>query len=395
LAIPAALVVGACTNAISDPPDEAALGEEVQMDGEASAQTFAAPATIDDGADAEAGFAADEFAAEESAGRPHATATDDLIGVAPPGLHVIRDGRIDVRIEQGTFVETAAGVRTIAEDLGGYVSSGESHIQAVDEQDYTVGWFTIRIPVERFDEAMARVDELGERLDLEVSSQDVSEEYVDLEGRLGYWRNQEAFYARLMEEATTIDELVTIQTRMQDVLLNIEQIEGRLRYLDARTEYATLTVGITEVPGPLPVVEPSAPPGIVAGAIEQAGAVLLGTIGFLIVGAAFLIPVGIVAAAGYGMVRAVRSTRKVDERPPLPDREAGSPAVHLGELGLAVRAPRCEIGAVHQGPRRLGDLRHGTPLDAGHRRECVTVSLEAIVGDGCRGASGRSISTGG
>lgn len=310
LAVLAALVVGACTNAISDPADEATLGEDAQMVEEASGRALAAAETIDDGGEGEAGFVADEVAADEFAAEAQAITTDDALRPVPPsGLHVIRDGRIDVRIEPGSFAESAAGVRTIAEDLGGYVSSGESHIQTLDERDYTVGWFTIRIPVERFDEGMARVEDLGERLDLEVSSQDVSEEYVDLEGRLSYWRNQEAFYARLMEEATTIDELVTIQTRMQDVLLNIEEIEGRLRYLDARTEYATLTVGITEMPGPLPVIDPPAPPGIVAGAIEQAGAVLLGTVGFLIVGAAFLIPVGIVAGAGYGVVRAFRSTR--------------------------------------------------------------------------------------
>lgn len=310
LAVLAALVVGACTDAVSDPTDEAALGEEAAGEEQTSPRAFGAPATIDDGATSEAGFAADEYAAEEGDVQVQVIGSDEVLGVAaPPGLHVIRDGRIDVRVDTGTFAESAAGVRTIAEDLGGYVSSGESHVQTVDEQDYTVGWFTIRIPVDRFDEAMARVAELGERLDLEVSSQDVSEEYVDLEGRLSYWRNQEAFYARLLEEATTIDELVTIQTRMQDVLLNIEQIEGRLRYLDARTEYATLTVGITELPGPLPVIDPPSPPGIIAGAIEQAGAVLLGTIGFLIVGAAFVIPVGIVAAAGYGVARAFRSTR--------------------------------------------------------------------------------------
>ena len=149
----------------------------------------------------------------------------------------------------GTFGQISSQLRSIAADLGGYITAGETYLQEIDDVDYTVGWLTMRIPEDRFDDALNRVDGLGERLSLNVSSQDVTEEYVDLEGRLRYWRSQEEFYQRLMNEATEIDDLVTIQTRMQDVLLNIEQIEGRLRYLDSRTSFSTLTVGLTEVPG--------------------------------------------------------------------------------------------------------------------------------------------------
>jgi hypothetical protein len=167
----------------------------------------------------------------------------------------------------------------------------------------------MRIPEDRFDDALNRVDGLGERLSLNVSSQDVTEEYVDLEGRLRYWRSQEEFYTRLMDEATEIDDLVTIQTRMQDVLLNIEQIEGRLRYLDSRTSFSTLTVGMTEVPGSTPIEDPD-DPGILEEAIEQAGSVLLATIGGLIVGAAFVLPIALVALVGFGLWRAVSATRR-------------------------------------------------------------------------------------
>jgi len=153
------------------------------------------------------------------------------------------------------------------------------------------------------------VDGLGERLSLNVSSQDVTEEYIDLEGRLRYWKTQEEFYTRLMAEATEIEDLVTIQTRMQDVLLNIEQIEGRLRYLDSRTSFSTLTVGLTEVPGSTPIEEPE-DPGVLEEALDQAGEVLLATIGGLIVGAAFALPFILLALVGFGLWMAVRSIRR-------------------------------------------------------------------------------------
>ncbi|HSJ70652.1 MAG TPA: DUF4349 domain-containing protein [Acidimicrobiia bacterium] len=224
---------------------------------------------------------------------------------------IIRDGSVELRIEPGSFGTTAGQVRAIAADLGGYIASGESRVEQFEDDRYAVGWYTIRIPSDRFDEAVARVEQLGERVSASLSSQDVTEEYVDLEGRLDYWREQEAFYLRLMEEATTIEELVTVQTRMQDVLLNIEQIEGRLRYLDSRTDFATLTVGLTEVPDTaVPPVDPK-DPGPIAEAFDQAGEVLLATVGFMIIATAVAIPIAIVVAVAYGIFRLfTRPTRR-------------------------------------------------------------------------------------
>ena len=233
--------------------------------------------------------------------------------VAPSAFDakVIKDGSVDIRIEPGAFGTTSSQIRAIALDLDGYLASGESHIEEVDETRYAVGWFTIKVPTDRFDEAIARVEQLGERVSAQLSSQDVTEEYVDLEGRLSYWRDQEAFYQRLMSEATTIEELVTIQTRMQDVLLNIEQIEGRLRYLDSRTTFATLTVGVTEVPhgpfGPTPPPDPNP----IADAFDQAGEVLLATVAFIIVGAAVIVPIAILVLFAYVVFRLFqRSSRR-------------------------------------------------------------------------------------
>ena len=217
---------------------------------------------------------------------------------------IIRDGSVDIRIDPGAFGATASQIRVIATDLGGYVASGESRIEEVDDERYAVGWFTIKVPTERFDEAVSRVEQLGERVAAQVSSQDVTEEYVDLEGRLSYWRDQEQFHRRLLAEATTIQDLVTIQTRMQDVLLTIEQIEGRLRYLDSRTAYATLTVGVSEAPdgGPGVPADP-ADPNPIAEAFEQAGEVLLATVSFIIIGGAVAIPIAMLVLFAYAVLR--------------------------------------------------------------------------------------------
>ncbi len=226
---------------------------------------------------------------------------------------VIRDGRIDVRIDEGEFDSKGAELRVIASELGGYIASGESHVEEHDENRYAVGWFTLKVPSDRFDDAVERVERLGVRVSSALSSQDVTEEYVDLEGRLNYWEQQEAFYTKLLNEAETIEDLVTVQTRMQDVLLNIEEIEGRLRYLDGRTAFATLTVGLTEVPDEIaPVVIDDPEPGPIAEAFDQAGEVLLEMVAFLIVASAVVIPLAVLMLFAWLIFRLV-APRKREE----------------------------------------------------------------------------------
>ncbi len=217
---------------------------------------------------------------------------------------VIRDGRIDVRIDEGSFDSKGAQLRAIAAELGGYISSGETQIEEYDENRYAVGWFTMKVPSDRFEDAVGRVEALGVRVSSSLSSQDVTAEYVDLEGRLDYWEQQEAFYSKLLAQATTIDDLVKLQVRMQDVLLNIEQIEGQLRYLDGRTAFATLTVGLTEVPDEIaPVVVDDPAPGPIAEAFDQAGEVLLATVAFLIVASAVALPLAMLVLIAWLVFR--------------------------------------------------------------------------------------------
>jgi len=228
---------------------------------------------------------------------------------------IIRDGRLDLRVDLGTFGSNAEQIRVIASDLGGYVSAGETRIEEFEDDRYAVGWYTMRIPSDRFDDAVGRIEQLGERVSASLSSQDVTEEYVDLEGRLNYWEQQEAFYSTLLDEATTVNESIAIQGQMQNVLLTIEQIEGRLRYLDGRTDFATLTVGLTEVPSG-PVAPPVATdPGTIEQAFDQAGEVLLATVAFLIVAAAVAIPIGVLVLMVYGVLRLFVTAFRQKETP--------------------------------------------------------------------------------
>ncbi len=238
-------------------------------------------------------------------GRPDAEAVLNQ-PLPPVDAHIIRDASLDVRVED--FDSAWVAVRRTATSVGGYLSDASTEYEEIDGERYANGWATLHIPSQHFDAVLDDLTGLGERISQSISGEDVTEEYVDLEARLAHWKRAEVFTLGLMDQAETVEESLAIRERLDEIQLTVEQIEGRLRYLDSRVSFSTITVGITEVPvavAPAPPVEPSP----ITEAFQQAIEVLLAAVSFMIVAAAFTVPFAVVAALAYGVWRIVRKVR--------------------------------------------------------------------------------------
>lgn len=165
--------------------------------------------------------------AEPEASRPD-TATD---GTSAPLL--VRTARFLVAVDQ--VRETIAAVRDVAVALGGFVAR---------ETDDTI---VIRVPVERFDEAVALVAGTGEVVRREIRTTDVGEELHDNDTRI---RTLEAMMARLAEllaRAADVPGALAVERELERVTLELERLRGRQRYLADRVAYATLAVELREL----------------------------------------------------------------------------------------------------------------------------------------------------
>jgi hypothetical protein len=132
-----------------------------------------------------------------------------------------------------------AAVESIGTELGGYLAQrGDAQV-------------TIRIPRPRFNEAMLRIEKLGDVQHRNVSAEDVTDEYVDLELRL---KNARAMRDQLAEllKAATVKDAVEIEKELAKVTEVIEQIEGRLKVLRDRVGYSAITVSF-QASSPSPV----------------------------------------------------------------------------------------------------------------------------------------------
>lgn len=158
---------------------------------------------------------------------------------------IIRNARLSIEVRN--FDSSAERVEEIAENSGGYVSDSSSYITETGHERGTV---TIRVPAEGFSSILEELKTLGKVESTHTSSQDVTEEYVDLEARLGNLKRQEERLLAILDNATTVEEVLKVEEHLGRVRGEIERIEGRLRYLDNRIDLATITVELKE-PEPL------------------------------------------------------------------------------------------------------------------------------------------------
>jgi Flp pilus assembly protein TadB len=107
----------------------------------------------------------------------------------------------------------------------------------------------VRVPAQDFDDLLVAVGRVGEVEQRSITSEDVSDEYVDLEARLRHNQAQERFYLSLLDRAEDVDDAIAVQQRVEGIQQTIEQIEGRLRFLDERTSFSRLTVELFEAGG--------------------------------------------------------------------------------------------------------------------------------------------------
>ncbi len=148
----------------------------------------------------------------------------------------------------------AERAQSVALGLGGDII-GLSQSGGKDDR---VASLTIRVPSERFTEALRQLRALdGDVVSSTVDGKDVTDQFVDLKARLTAKQAEEQRYNALLTRAGTIDEILKIDAALSNVRTQIEQLQGQVNSVASRTQFSTITMTIT--PAILSVVTPPTP----------------------------------------------------------------------------------------------------------------------------------------
>ena len=120
------------------------------------------------------------------------------------------------------------------------------------------GSWKVRVPVDGYDAFLRGAVALGELVSVKADSQDVSEEFFDLEARETAKKVEEARLLKHLSDSTgKLDEILAVERELSRVRSEIERMQGRLRVLANLTSLATVTIIASEIKGYVPPQAPT------------------------------------------------------------------------------------------------------------------------------------------
>lgn len=204
---------------------------------------------------------------------------------------VIRSGTASIQVDS---LDRAIGlVRGLARRVGGYVGSSASETGRGLVPSATL---EIRVPAERFDEVVEGLRPIGKVETVNVTAQDVGEEYVDVQARMQNDRRLEARLIELLAQRTgKLSDVLQVEQELARVREEIERYEGRMRYLRSRAAVSTLSLTVHQ---PIPVVDEGSP-GVIGESVREAWRNFVNVVALLIQSLGVVIPLGVCALVGW------------------------------------------------------------------------------------------------
>lgn len=249
------------------------------------------------------GEAAKSASARSGQAAPSARARLEVAGVEP---QIVSTANAVVQVDDAARASDRA-VR-IAERADGYVAAQQADLSGTAASD-----LTLRVPSRSFRTVLDAVTALGEEQQRTIHTDEVTDEVVDLEGRMKSAQASTDRLRALLADASATTDIVALEGELAKRESSIEEMQGRLRVLGDQVALATIAVRFTEEPPPV-VVERAGLPGFVdslsAGTdtIRTAGSLLLLAVGYVLPFVPF-------ALGGWWVLRRRRRSRPRPARP--------------------------------------------------------------------------------
>ncbi|GBC96153.1 hypothetical protein HRbin16_01954 [bacterium HR16] len=168
-----------------------------------------------------------------------------------PERYLIKTASVILEVKQTE--DAIERLTRLIKEHKGYVSDLQEWTDELGNQGASV---TFRVPASRFEDALNGVKALGKTLNVQVNSEDVTEEYVDIDAQLrNLKRTEERLLGHLSRTGRLVDTLA-VERELSRVRQEIERLEGRLRFLSHRVMYCTLSVTLRQSARTQPLVPP-------------------------------------------------------------------------------------------------------------------------------------------
>jgi hypothetical protein len=171
---------------------------------------------------------------------------------------IIRTADLKLKVENVN--KSSSKISNLVDMNGGYVSSqnlssDKNYYQSINSNDdfeirefeiVTSNVIYVRVPSKNFHNVLKSIKGIALSEDyIKINTQDVSEEYVDLETRLKTKKEVEARYIEILRsKAKTLSDILTAEDKIRVIREEIEAVEGRLNFLNNKVNLSTIQIEI-------------------------------------------------------------------------------------------------------------------------------------------------------
>jgi hypothetical protein len=219
--------------------------------------------------------------------------------------------------------EAMTSITRMAEGMGGFVVDSNLYkTMTSDGFEVPAAYLTIRVPAEQLDAALTQIkaqveDAKTDILSENITGQDVTAEYTDLQSRLRNLETAEAQLTSFMDKATKIDDVMQVYNQLNQVRSDIEVLKGQIKYYDESARLSAITVNLTAKESIKPVeIAGWKPVGIARDAVQALINTLKVLANILIWVVILVLPVVlIIGVPVWLIVRAVRRRKATQPAP--------------------------------------------------------------------------------
>ena len=237
-----------------------------------------------------------------------ATAAANEMSSAPPELAgtgafrmpsdamLVRSGSATLEVD--SLAAALDRARELAGQLGGFVAGTNARAGRTQPRSATL---ELRVPSSRFDELAQGLGVVGRLEHVQITTEDVGEEFSDVAARVANGKRMEGRLLDLLAHRTgKLQDALTVERELARVREEIERYDGRLRYLRTRAAVSTLVVNLHE---PVPLLDDGPGANPIVRAIRQAWHNFIGFVAGFIALLGVLVPLAVLVAAGWWLVR--------------------------------------------------------------------------------------------
>lgn len=185
----------------------------------------------------------------EGKSAPDSKAAIAEMATSQPDRYLIKNANLT--IEAKDVAKAFARLTLLVQGLKGYVSDVSESVDGLGTHQTTL---TVRVPFNAFDGSMQQLSDLGKVLDRQIKAEDVTEEFVDTQATVRNLKKTEERLLAHLSRSGKLSDTLLVEAELTRVRQEIEQREGRVRFLTHRIAFSTIAITLREEAHPQPLV---------------------------------------------------------------------------------------------------------------------------------------------